>query len=39
MEHYIELTDGTRIEAFLRAEQPETIKEDKLALDTTGEYL
>ena len=39
MEHYIELTDGTRIEAFPKAEQPETIKEDKLALDTTGEYL
>lgn len=39
MEHYIELTDGTQIEAFPKAEQPETIKEDKLALDTTGEYL
>lgn len=39
MEHYIELIDGTRIVAFARAEQPETIKEDKLALDTTGEYL
>ena len=39
MEHYIELIDGTRIEAFPKAEQPETIKEDKLALDTTGEYL
>ena len=39
MEHYIELTDGIRIEAFRKAEQPETIKEDKLALDTTGEYL
>ena len=39
MEHYIELTDGTRIEVFPKAEQPETIKEDKFALDTTGEYL
>ena len=39
MEHYIELIDGTRIEAFPKAERPETIKEDKLALDTTGEYL
>ena len=39
MEHYIELIDGTRIEAFPKAVQPETIKEDKLALDTTGEYL
>ena len=36
MEHYIELIDGTRIEVFPKAEQPETIKEDKLALDTTG---
>ena len=39
MEHYIELIDGTRIEAFPKAVQPETIKEDKFALDTTGEYL
>ena len=39
MEHYIELIDGTRIKAFPKAEQPETIKTDKLALDTTGEYL
>ncbi len=39
MEHYIELIDGTRIEAFPKAEQPEIIKEDKLTLDTTGEYL
>lgn len=39
MEHYIELIDGTRIVAFPKAEQPETIKTDKLALDTTGEYL
>ena len=39
MEHYIELIDGTRIEAFPKAEQTETIKEDRLALDTTGEYL
>lgn len=39
MEHYIELTDGTCIEAFPKSVQPETIKEDKLALDTTGEYL
>ena len=39
MEHYIELTDGTRIEAFPKAVQSETIIEDKLALDTTGEYL
>lgn len=39
MEHYIELIDGRRIEAFPKAVQPETIKEDKLALDTTGEYL
>ena len=39
MGHYIELIDGTHIEAFPKAVQPETIKEDKLALDTTGEYL
>ena len=39
MEHYIELIDGTRIEAFPKAVQPETIKEDKFELDTTGEYL
>jgi hypothetical protein len=39
MEHYIELIDGTHIDAFPKAVQPETIKEDKLALDTTGEYL
>lgn len=39
MEHFIELIDGTRIEAFPKAELPETIKTDKLALDTTGEYL
>ena len=39
MEHYIKLIDGTRIEAFPKAVQPETIKEDKFALDTTGEYL
>lgn len=39
MEHYIELIDGTCIEAFPKAVQPETIKEDKFVLDTTGEYL
>ena len=39
MEHYIELIYGTRIEAFPKAVQPETIKEDKFVLDTTGEYL
>lgn len=39
MEHYIELIDGTRIEAFPKAVQPYLIKGDKLALDTTGEYL
>lgn len=39
MEHYIELIDGTRIEAFPKAEQPETINDDNLKLDTTGEYL
>ena len=39
MEHFIELIDGTRIEAFPKAVQPETIKEDKFVLDTTGEYL
>ena len=39
MEHYIELINGTRIEAFPKAEQIETIKEDRLALYTTGEYL
>ena len=39
MEHYIELIDGTHIEAFPKAVQPETIKEDKFVLDTTGEYL
>lgn len=39
MEHYIELIDGTHIEAFSKAIQPETIKEDKFVLDTTGEYL
>lgn len=39
MEHYIELLDGTRIKAFAKAEQPETIKEDNLSIDTTGEYL
>ena len=39
MENHIELIDGTRIEAFLKTEQPETIKDDNLTLDTTGEYL
>ena len=39
MKHYIELLDGTRIEAFPKAEQPEIIKDDNLKLDTTGEYL
>lgn len=39
MEHYIELIDGRRMEAFPKAVQPETIKEDKFVLDTTGEYL
>lgn len=39
MEHYIELIDGTHIEAFPKAAQPETIKKDNLTLDTTGEYL
>ena len=39
MEHYIELIDGRRIEAFPKAVQPETIKEDKFVLDTTGKYL
>ena len=39
MEHYIELIDGTRIEAYPKAEQPKTIKDDNFALDTTGEFL
>ena len=39
MEHYLELTDNTCIEAFPKAEQPETIEKDNLALDTTGEFL
>ena len=39
MEHYIELINGTRIVAFPKAEQPAIITEDRLALDTTGEYL
>ena len=39
MKHYMELTDGICIEAFPKAEQPETIIEDNLALDSTGVYL
>ena len=39
MKCYLELTDNTCIEAFPKAEQPETIEMDNLALDTTGEFL
>ena len=39
MRHYLELTDNTCIEAFPKAEQPEKIEKDNLALDTTGEFL
>lgn len=39
MENFIELMDGTRIEAYPKAEQPDAIRQDNLALDTTGEYL
>ena len=39
MKHYIELVDGTCIEAFSKVEQPETIKTDCLALDTASKYL
>jgi hypothetical protein len=39
MEHYIELIDGKRIEAFLRPIQPEPVAEEELTLDTTGKYL
>ena len=37
--YYLELTDNTCIEAFPKAEQPEKIEKDNLALDTTGEFL
>lgn len=37
--YYMELTDNTCIEAFPKAEQPEKIEKDNLALDTTGEFL
>lgn len=39
MEHYIELTDGSRIEAFLKDELPERLTTDELEIDTTGIYL
>ena len=39
MKCYLELTDNTCIEAFPKAEQPETIEKDNLVLDTTGEFL
>lgn len=39
MKYYLELTDNTCIEAFPKAEQPETIEKDNLALDATGEFL
>ena len=39
MKHYLRLIDGTSIEAFPKAEQPEHIEADNLALDTKGEYL
>ena len=39
MENYIKLIDGTHIEAFPKTEQLKAIAEDKVALDTTGEYL
>ena len=37
--YYLELVDNTCIEAFPKAEQPEKIKKDNLAFDTTGEFL
>ena len=37
--YYLELTDNICIEAFPKAEQPEKIEKDNLALDTTGEFL
>lgn len=39
MKHYMELTDGICIEAFLKAEQSEKIEKDNLTFDTSGEFL
>ena len=39
MKHYLELTDGIRIEAFPKAEQTHHIVDNHLTVDTTGEYL
>ena len=39
MKHFLELTNGICIEAFPKAEQPEVIANDHIALDTTGTYL
>ena len=38
MKTYIELIDGTRIEAFPKSEQPKLITEDKLTINVTSEY-
>lgn len=39
MRHYMELSDGICIEAYLKSELPENIVPDTLELDTTGEFL
>lgn len=39
MKHYLELSDGTCIEAYLKSEQPEHITPDTIDIDTTGEFL
>ena len=39
MKHYLELSDSTCIEAYLKSELPEKITPDTLELDTTGEFL
>ena len=39
MKHYLELSDGTCIEAYLKSELPEHITQDTLEPDATGEFL
>ena len=39
MKHYLELSDGTCIEAYLKSEQPKHTTPDIIDIDTTGEFL
>lgn len=39
MKEYLELSDGTCIEAYLKSDRPESITPDKFNIDTTDEFL